>query len=96
MILHASYNIRPGISFAVSHGASLPSNPKMPHTLAVKTVVRYIVKSLNCGIKVKPCVSYNLSRLVAADFAGLFNIEPSSNPAAAKSYLGHVITSACF
>ena len=92
MLLYLSNNTRPDITFAVSQVARFTANPKKSHAQAIKTIVRYLVRTFDKGILVTPDKTYNLKCWVDADFAGLFNREPSENPNAARSRYGYVIT----
>ena len=92
MLLYLSNNTRPDITFAVSQVARFTANPKKSHAQAIKTIVRYLVRTFDKGILVTPDKTYNMKCWVDADFAGLFNREPSENPNAARSRYGYVIT----
>ena len=92
MLLYLSNNTRPDITFAVSQVARFTANPKKSHAQAIKTIVRYLAKTFDKGILVTPDDTFNLKCWVDADFAGLYNREPSQNPNAARSRYGYVIT----
>ena len=92
MLLYLSNNTRPDITFAVSQVARFTAAPKQSHATAIKSIVRYLVKTADKGIIVKPDGSYNLRTWVDADFSGLHNREPESNSASAKSRYGYIIT----
>lgn len=92
MLLYLSNNTRPDITFAVSQCARFTANPKKSHATAVKTIIRYLARTHDKGMIVRPDGSYHLRCWVDADFAGLFGKEPSSNPNSARSRYGYVIT----
>ena len=92
MLLYLSNNTRPDITFAVSQVARFTASPKQSHATAIKSIVRYLVRTADKGIIVKPDGTYNLRTWVDADFSGLHNREPESNSASAKSRYGYIIT----
>ena len=92
MLLYLSNNTRPDITFAVSQVARFTAAPKQSHATAIKSIVRYLVRTVDKGIIVKPDGTYNLRTWVDADFSGLYNREPESNSASAKSRYGYIIT----
>ena len=92
MLLYVSNNTRPDITFAVSQVARFTANPKKSHAVAVKSIVRYLARSKDQGIYVRPNGDFNLDTWVDADFAGLFNREVDSDPASVRSRYGYYIT----
>ena len=92
MLLYLSNNTRPDITFSVSQVARFTANPKKSHAQAIKTIIRYLARTHDKGLLVKPDGTYNLKCWVDADFAGLYGREPSENPNAARSRYGYVIT----
>ena len=92
MLLYLSNNTRPDLTFAVSQVARFTAAPKKSHASAIKTIVRYLARTSDKGIIVKPDGSYNLKTWVDADFSGLHGKEPESNTASAKSRYGYIIT----
>ena len=92
MLLYLSNNTRPDITFAVSQVARFTHSPKKSHGQAVKSILRYLAKTSDKGIIVKPDGSFNLRCWVDADFSGLHNREPESDSASAKSRYGYNIT----
>ena len=69
MLLYVSNNTRPDITFAVSQVARFTANPKKSHATAVKTIVRYLIRTRMKGLIVKPDGTYDLDTWVDADFA---------------------------
>ncbi|KAI2500678.1 hypothetical protein MHU86_13828 [Fragilaria crotonensis] len=90
MLLYLSTNTRPDITFAVSLlVARFCHNPKQSHASAVKTLVRYLHRTSNMGMIVKPTAgTLNLDCYVNADFAGLHGRDPDCSPTSAKSQTG--------
>ena len=54
MLLYLSTNTRPDISFTVSQVARFSHNPKKSHATAVKTIVRYLNRTSDKGMIIKP------------------------------------------
>ena len=92
MLLYLSTNTRPDIAFAVSQVARFCHNPKRSHASAVKTLVRYLHRTSEMGMIVKPTGTLNLDCYVDADFAGLHGRDPDRSPTSAKSRTGYIIT----
>ena len=92
MLLYLSNNTRPDITYAVSQVARFTHSPKKSHAAAVKSIIRYLAKTPDKGIIVKPDGSFNLRCWVDADFSGLHGREPESDSASAKSRYGYLIT----
>ena len=91
MLLYLSTNTRPDIAFAVSQVARYSHNPKQSHAAAVKHLVRYLSKTKDNGIIVKPSDSFSLDCYVDADFAGRYGRDPDSDPTSVKSRTGYII-----
>ena len=92
MLLYLSNNTRPDLTFAVSQVARFTASPKKSHASAIKSIIRYLIRTHDKGIIVKPDGSLNLKVWVDADFSGLHGREHESNPTSAKSRYGYVIT----
>ena len=92
MLLYLSNNTRPDITFAVSQVARFTHAPKASHASAVKIILRYLARTPNHGIIVKPNGTYNLQCWVDADFSGLYGKEPEQKPASAKSQYGYIVS----
>ncbi|KAI2500410.1 hypothetical protein MHU86_14081 [Fragilaria crotonensis] len=88
MLLYLSTNTRPDIAFAVSQVARFCHNPKRSHASAVKTLVRYLHRTSDMGMIVKPTGTLDLDCYVDADFAGLHGRDPDRSPTSAKSRTG--------
>lgn len=92
MLLYLSCNTRPDIAFAVSQVCRFSSNPKQSHAVAVKTIVRYLKRTQNKGMILKPSTGkLKLELYVDADFCGLHRREPDYDANAAKSREGYII-----
>ncbi|KAI2494285.1 hypothetical protein MHU86_20262 [Fragilaria crotonensis] len=81
MLLYLSTNTRPDIAFAVSQVARFSHNPKKSHASAIKTIVRYLQRTYDKGMIVKPTGDLTLDCYVDADFAGLHRRDPDSRQA---------------
>ncbi|KAI2488976.1 hypothetical protein MHU86_25628 [Fragilaria crotonensis] len=92
MLLYFSTNTRPDIAFAVSQVARFSHNPKKSHASAIKTIVRYLQRTYDKGMIVKPTGDLTLDCYVDADFAGLHRRDPDFSPSSAKSRTGYIIT----
>ena len=92
MLLYLSTNTRPDISFAVSQVARFNHNPKQSHAQAVKMIVRYLSRTWDKGMIVKPTSDLQVDCYVDADFAGLYRQDPDTNDSSAKSRLGYIIS----
>ncbi|KAI2507770.1 hypothetical protein MHU86_6666 [Fragilaria crotonensis] len=92
MLLYLSTNTRPDIAFAVSQVARFCHSPKRSHASAVKTLVRYLHRTSDMGMIVKPTGTLDLDCYVDADFAGLHGRDPDRSPTSAKSRTGYIIT----
>ena len=79
-------------SYAVSSVARFTNKPKKSHASAVQTILRYLKRTQDMGIIVKPDGTFNLKLWCDADFAGLHGKEDARSPDCAKSRLGYVVT----
>ena len=92
MLLYLSTNTRPDIAFAVSQVCRFGHDPKKSHATAVKTILRYLKKTCDKGIIVKPNDNaFNLDMYVDADFCGLFGREDPRDSSSVKSRTGYII-----
>ena len=92
MLLYLANNTRPDISYAVSQVARFVNSPKKSHATAVQTIVRYLKRTCDKGIIVKPDGSFDMKVWTDADFAGLHGREPERSPDSARSRLGGIVT----
>lgn len=93
MLLYVSCNTRPDIAFAVSQVCRYSANPKQSHAIAVKTIVRYLSRTRDKGMILRPSNngSLQLDLYVDADFCGLHRRGPDHDPNSAKSRMGYII-----
>ena len=91
MLLYLSTNTRCDISFAVSQVARFSANPKQSHATAVKSIVRYLKRTADQGMILRPTGKLDLDLYVDADFCGLFKHESDSNKDSARSRTGYVV-----
>jgi hypothetical protein len=69
MLLYLSTtNTRPDITFAVSQAARFSHSPKQSHATAVKMILRYLKRTVDCGMIIKPSGTLDLHTYVDADF----------------------------
>ena len=91
MLLYLSTNTRPDICYAVSQICRFTHNPKQSHASAVKIIVRYLARTIDQGTTIMPSQTLAIDCYVDADFAGLFQRDPSDSPSSAKSRSGYLI-----
>jgi hypothetical protein len=91
MLLYLSTNTRPDIAFAVSQVARFSHSPRQSHATAIKTIVRYLSRTHDKGIIMRPNGQLNLDCYVDADFGGLYKREPDLEPAAVRSRTGYLV-----
>jgi len=92
MLLYLSTNTRCDIVFAVSQVARFSSNPKQSHATAIKTIIRYLKRTKDQGMILRPTGHLDLDLFVDADFCSLFRNEIDTNPDSARSRTGYIIT----
>lgn len=92
MLLYLSNNSRPDIAFAVHQCARFSHAPKQSHAAAVKTIGRYLLRTRDQGLILKPTGDLAIDCYVDADFAGLWKREDDQNPLCVKSRTGYLIT----
>ena len=91
MLLYLSTNTRPDIAFAVSQVARFSTSPRQLHATAIKTIARYLKRTSDKGIIMKPTGRLQLECFVDADFAGLYRRKPDDEPNAVRSRTGYLI-----
>ncbi|CAJ1937369.1 unnamed protein product [Cylindrotheca closterium] len=69
-----------GLIDKVFQVARFSSEPKQSHATAVKTILRYLKRTRTKGMIIKPTGKLNLDLFVDADFCGLYNTEPHTDP----------------
>jgi len=91
MLLYLTTNTRPDCALAVSQAARFSHNPKKSHATAVKTIIRYLRRTADKGMIVRPTGVLGLDDYVDASFAGNYGVEPAENPVSVKSRTGIII-----
>jgi hypothetical protein len=91
MLLYLSTNTRCDIAFSVSQVARYSSSPKQSHATAIKSIIRYLKRTEDQGMILRPTGKLELDLYVDADFAGLYKAEPDASADAARSRTGYVI-----
>ena len=91
MLLYLSTNTRPDIACAVSQVCRFGQDPKKSHASAVKTILRYLKKTRDKGIIIKPQdMMFNLDLYMDADFCGLFGREDPYDQNSVRSRTGYI------
>ena len=85
-------NTRPDISFAVHQCAKYCQNPKLLHERAVKYIGRYLYKTRDKGITLRPEKNGRLDAYVDSDFAGRWHRDYAELRECVLSRTGFVIT----
>ena len=83
---------RPDLTMAVQQCARFCNEPKKSHEEAVKRICRYLLKTKDKGLIMRPDPSKGLECFVDADWAGSWCAESSTDPLSAHSRTGYVIT----
>jgi hypothetical protein len=83
--------IRPDLTMAVQQAARFCIDPHKQHEEAVKRICRYLLKTKDKGIVLKPDKSRGLECYVDADWAGSWQHRSSHDPLSAHSRTGYVI-----
>ena len=91
MLLYLSTNTRCDIAFAVSQAARFAAKPRQSHATAIKTIIRYLKRTREQGMILKPTGTLDLDLYVDADFCGLFKVESDTNSDAARSRTGFIV-----
>ena len=91
MLLYLATCTRPDIAYAVSQVARFSSSPKQSHVSAIKTIIRYLKRTIDQGIIMRPDGTVNLDAYVDADFAGLHRHEKDYDPTSSKSRTGYFL-----
>ena len=83
--------IRPDITMAVQQCARFSNNPTREHEEAVKRICRYLLRTKNKGLVMKPDKRRGLECYVDADWAGSWQQRSANDPLSAHSRTGYVI-----
>jgi hypothetical protein len=91
MLMYISGNTRPDIAYAVHQAARFTHGVRQSHAAGVKRILRYLKKTKNDGLILKPGKDLRVDCYVDADFGGLFSVEDKQDPVSVKSRTGYVI-----
>jgi len=93
MAMYLCNDSRPEITFAVHQCARHSFNPKRKHAEYLKRLGRYLIKTRNNGLILRPDPEnmFKIDCYVDTDFAGLWNHEDGQDPHCVKSRTGYVI-----
>ena len=91
MLGYLQNSTRPDISMAVHQCARFNANPKLCHEKAIKRIARYLLGTMERGIRYSPDPNRGLECFVDADFAGGWNSSDHANPECVLSHTGFVI-----
>ena len=91
MMLYFTANTRPNCALAVSQAARFSHDPKKAHATAVKTIIRYLDRTYDKEMIVRPTGVLSLEDYVDASFARSYAVEPAENPVSVKSGTGIII-----
>ena len=92
MLMYISGNTRPDIAYAVHQAARFTHGVRQSHAAGVKRILRYLKKTKDDGLILKPGPELRVDCYVDADFGGLFSVEDKQDPISVKSRTGYVIT----
>jgi hypothetical protein len=83
--------IRPDTTMATQQCARFCNEPKREHEEAVKRICRYLMKTKDKGLILKPDKSKGLECYVDAEWAGSWRDRSSNDPLLSHSRTGYVI-----
>ena len=91
MLNYLAGQSHPDILFAVHQCARFSKDPKLSHEIAAKQIVRYLKRTKEAGLVLKPALSQGLKCYVDADFAGSWNKDNGEDASSVYSHTGFVI-----
>jgi hypothetical protein len=91
MLMYLANNTRPELCFAVHQCARFSASPRQSHEKALKHIGRYLLATRDKGIYIRSSDLASLDCYVDADFAGLWNVEPATDPTCVRSRTGFII-----
>ena len=91
MLQYLQAHSRPDITMAVSQCARFVHSPRRSHEEALERIGRYLKKTQDEGLVLRPYDHFEIDCYVDADFAGLWGYENPIEPSVAKSRTGFVI-----
>ena len=83
--------IRPDITMAVQQCARFCNEPQQQHAEALKRICRYLLRTKDKGLVLKPDPTRGLECYVDADWAGSWQHRSCTDPMSAKSRTGYII-----
>lgn len=83
--------IRPDITMAVQQCARFCNHPRQQHAEAVKRICRYLLRTKDQGLILRPDRTQGLECYVDADWAGSWQHRSCTDPMSAKSRTGYII-----
>lgn len=90
--MYLANNTRLDCAMAVHQCARFCANPRVPHEQAIKRVGRYILGTMDRGLRIRAGNHMRLDCYVDADFCGLFNYEDADDADSARSRTGFLLT----
>ena len=91
-MMYLSTNTRPDIAFANHQCARFSIDPREPHGVALKHIAKYLLKTRDKGMIIKPTQDLTLDCWADADFAGCWKRSDPDDPKSVKSRTGFVVT----
>jgi hypothetical protein len=91
MLMYISANTRPDIAYTVHQAARFSHAPHSCQAAAIKHILRYLQRTKDKGLELKPSEQHKVNCYVDADFAGAFASEDPTNPESVKSRTGYII-----
>ena len=83
--------VRPDSTFAVQQCARFCNDPSTNHEEAVKRICRYLLRTRDKGLTLKPIKTKGLECYVDADWAGSWTLPSFLDPVSTRSHTGFVI-----
>jgi len=95
MLLYLLGHTRPDLAYSVSQVARFMFNPKHLHKIAIKRIGRYLIRTNDKGMIIKPTADIGNDAYPNADFAGLYGYKGSHTGAMLSQFLdvpsiGHI------
>ena len=91
MLMYLSANTRADISYAVHQAARFTHKPCNSHAVAIKRILRYLKRTQDKGMFMRPSKDETVDCYVDADFAGLYGVEHDQDPTCVKSRTGYIL-----
>ena len=91
-LLYLAGNTRPDLALAVHQVARYSADPKESHGTAIKRIGRYLLKTRDKGMFIRPTDDLTLDCYADASFGGMFSVSDPNDPICAKSRYGFLIT----